>query len=83
MSAIAQFEQALIVERTRAGLATARVQGRAGGNPALLSRDPAVLGRIAVAREHTRCTALLPDADAWLVAGYVPSSPFIYRIGTG
>jgi len=32
MGAIAQFERALIVERTKAGLAAARAQGRVGGN---------------------------------------------------
>ena len=34
MGVIAQFERALMVERTKAGLAAA--QGRVGGNPALL-----------------------------------------------
>jgi DNA invertase Pin-like site-specific DNA recombinase len=66
MGAIAQFERALIVERTKAGLATARAQGRVGGNPALRSRDPVVLGKIAASRAQTRLAALLPDADAWL-----------------
>jgi DNA invertase Pin-like site-specific DNA recombinase len=59
MGAIAQFERALIIERTTAGLAAAHAQGRVGGNPALRSRDPAVLGRIAAAREQTRLAALL------------------------
>jgi len=66
MGAIAQFERALIVERTKAGLAAARAQGRVGGNPALRSRDPAVLGKVAAARAQTRLAALLPGADAWL-----------------
>jgi DNA invertase Pin-like site-specific DNA recombinase len=65
MGAIAQFERALIVERTKAGLATARARGRVGGNPALRRRDPAVLGKIAAMREQTRLAALLPDADVW------------------
>jgi DNA invertase Pin-like site-specific DNA recombinase len=67
MGAIAQFERALIVERTKAGLAAARAQGRVGGNPALRSRDPTVLRKIATAREQTRLATLLPSADAWLV----------------
>jgi DNA invertase Pin-like site-specific DNA recombinase len=66
MGAIAQFERALIVERTKAGLTAARAQGRVGGNPALQSRDPAVLRKIATAREQTRLADLLPGADAWL-----------------
>ncbi len=66
MGAIAQFERALIVERTKAALASARAQGRVGGNPALRSRDPAVLRKIATARAQTRLAALLPGADGWL-----------------
>src|SRR4051794_12641635 len=38
----------------------------ASADPALRSRDPAVLGRIAAAREQTKLAALLPGADAWL-----------------
>ena len=37
-----------------------------GGNPALRSRDPAALGKIAAACGQTRLAALLPGADAWL-----------------
>jgi DNA invertase Pin-like site-specific DNA recombinase len=66
MGAIAEFERSLIVERTKAGLAAARAQGRVGGNPALRTRDPVVLRKIAAAREQTRLAALLPTADAWL-----------------
>jgi DNA invertase Pin-like site-specific DNA recombinase len=33
VGAIAQFERSLIVERTKAGLASARAQGRVGGQP--------------------------------------------------
>jgi DNA invertase Pin-like site-specific DNA recombinase len=66
MGAIAQFERALIVERTKAGLSAARARGRVGGNPALRSRDPAVLRRITAGRAQTRLAALLPGADAWL-----------------
>jgi hypothetical protein len=53
MGAIAQFERALIVERTKAGLAAARAQNRVGGNSALHSCAE-VLRRIAAGREQTR-----------------------------
>lgn len=66
MGAIAQFERSLIVERTKAGLAAAKAQGRVGGNPALRSQDPEVIRKIVVAREQTRLATLLPGADAWL-----------------
>jgi DNA invertase Pin-like site-specific DNA recombinase len=38
-SALAEFERALIRERTRAGLAAAKRMGRTGGRPAKLSED--------------------------------------------
>ncbi len=41
-SALAQFERRLIQERTKAGLAAARVRGRTGGRPALKAFDPKV-----------------------------------------
>jgi DNA invertase Pin-like site-specific DNA recombinase len=57
MWVIAQFERAPILKRPKAGLAAARAQSRVGGNPALRSRDPAVLGRITAVREQTRLAA--------------------------
>ena len=40
--ALAQFERALIVERTRAGLASARARGRKGGRRRIEADDPRV-----------------------------------------
>ena len=37
--ALAEFERTLIRERTRAGLAAARIRGRQGGRPRVLSED--------------------------------------------
>ncbi|MEP3479738.1 MAG: recombinase family protein [Fuerstiella sp.] len=42
-AALAQFERALIVERTNAGLSAARARGRFGGRPKLSPRDPRIL----------------------------------------
>ncbi|EJG5926754.1 recombinase family protein, partial [Salmonella enterica] len=39
MSALAEMERELIVERTNAGLAAARAQGRIGGRPSAFSPD--------------------------------------------
>lgn len=39
MSALAEMERELIVERTRAGLAAARAKGRIGGRRPKLSRE--------------------------------------------
>jgi DNA invertase Pin-like site-specific DNA recombinase len=46
MGALAEFERALIVERTRAGLAAARKRGKALGRPRKLTAD-----QVAHARE--------------------------------
>ncbi len=40
LGAAAEFERALIRERTKAGLASARAKGRVGGNPGLRAKDP-------------------------------------------
>lgn len=39
MSALAEMERELIVERTRAGLAAAREQGRIGGRPRVMTTE--------------------------------------------
>ncbi len=47
MSALAEMERELIVERTLAGLAVARAQGRVGGRPAALTQnDREQIGRL-------------------------------------
>ncbi|MGL5824962.1 MAG: recombinase family protein [Nocardioides sp.] len=46
MAALAEAERALIVERTRAGLAAARAAGRRGGRPTVMTLD-----RLTVARQ--------------------------------
>ena len=66
LGAAAEFERALIRERTRAGLAAARARGRVGGNPALKSRDPAALRRLAAARRAAGLAGLIADAGSWL-----------------
>jgi len=66
LGAVAEFERALIRERTLAGLAAARARGRVGGNPRLKARDPAALARLAEARRTAHLAALLPGAEVWL-----------------
>ena len=45
LGSIAEFERELIIERTRAGLTTARDAGRVGGRPRALSRERLVAVR--------------------------------------
>lgn len=78
LGAVAEFERALIRERTRAGLAAARARGRRGGNPGLTARDPAMIARLARAREEARLARALPSAEAWIgtVRRLRPASPW-------
>ena len=66
LGAAAEFERALIRERTRAGLAAARARGRIGGNPALRARDPAARAHLAAARRAAALASLIADAETWL-----------------
>jgi len=55
-SALAQFEQRLIQERTRAGLSAARARGRKGGWKPLPSTDPKVFTAFLMIRRPPRST---------------------------
>lgn len=66
LGAVAEFERALIRERTLAGLAAARAQGRAGGNPRLKAREPEALARLAAARRAAGLAGALLEAEAWI-----------------
>ncbi len=66
LGAAAEFERALIRERTRAGLAAARARGRVGGNPGLRARLPEAIRRVAAARRQQALEALIAGAESWL-----------------
>lgn len=53
MAALAEMERALLVERTKDGLAAARRRGRAGGRPRALTDEQVALARHLVASGHS------------------------------
>ncbi|MEN3753719.1 recombinase family protein [Mangrovibacter sp. SLW1] len=62
MGALAEMERELIVERTRAGLAAAREEGRIGGRrPKLSPEQWAQAGRLIAAGESRKTVALIFD----------------------
>ena len=62
MGALAEMERELIVERTRAGLAAAREQGRVGGRrPKLTPEQWAQAGRLIDAGESRQRVAIIYD----------------------
>ena len=66
LGAAAEFERALIRERTKAGLASARSHGRVGGNPGLRAGDPAALRKLRLARFDSYMDALTESAQDWV-----------------
>jgi DNA invertase Pin-like site-specific DNA recombinase len=53
LGALAEFERALIVERTQAGLAAARTRGRTGGRPPTLTPEKAEAAQALIAAGRT------------------------------
>jgi DNA invertase Pin-like site-specific DNA recombinase len=66
LGAAAEFERALIRERTKAGLASARTKGRVGGNPGLRSGDVDALRKIRLARLDGYMAQLNATATDWV-----------------
>ena len=66
LGAAAEFERALIRERTKAGLMSARREGRVGGNPGLRTRDPAALRKVRLARQDGYIDRLHEAAQDWV-----------------
>jgi DNA invertase Pin-like site-specific DNA recombinase len=66
LGAAAEFERALIRERTVAGLDSARRKGRVGGNPGLREKDPTALRRLRAGQEEARIRKLLDTTELWV-----------------
>lgn len=60
-AALAEFERALIVERTRAGLASARARGRHGGRPFKMTPAKLRLAQAAMGQPETRVADLCAE----------------------
>jgi DNA invertase Pin-like site-specific DNA recombinase len=66
LGAAAEFERALIRERTMAGLVSARSKGRIGDNPDPRARDPAALRKARLARSDGYTERLNETAQEWV-----------------
>jgi len=79
LGAAAEFERALIRERTRAGLQSARAQGRIGGNPGLRAGDPRAIRKVVQgAARQLPLTGLNETSADWvpLVRRHRPDMPW-------
>ena len=66
LGSVAEFERALIRERTLAGMIVAKRNGKRAGNPGLMNRDPEALARVTQARDQIRTNAVLETAHDYL-----------------
>ena len=66
LGAAAEFERALIRERTKAGLRSAKAAGRIGGNPGLKAGDPVAIRKARAARVESHFQKLNATADQWV-----------------
>jgi len=66
LGAAAEFERALIRERTKAGLRSARAEGRVGGNPGLKARDAGAIRKARAARVESHFQKLNDSAEQWV-----------------
>ncbi|WP_409307831.1 recombinase family protein [Pectobacterium sp. B1J-3] len=75
MGALAEMERALIVERTRAGLAAARARGRIGGRPqALTLEDREMITRLLDNGQTRQQIAIIYDVGISTIYKYFPAS---------
>ena len=66
LGAAAEFERALIIERTKAGVAAAARAGRLPGNPGLRARDPATTQQLAAYRRARHLERAQQALAPWL-----------------
>lgn len=66
LGAFAEFERALIRERTRAGLKAAVARGAQPGNPRMRARDPAAVSQIRYGHRERHLHELLDGRHRWL-----------------
>lgn len=66
LGAAAEFERALIRERTKAGPASARAKGRVGGNLEFRAKDPTALRKVRLARQEGYMEPQNETAQDWV-----------------
>jgi DNA invertase Pin-like site-specific DNA recombinase len=66
LGAVAQLERALISDRSKAGLASARARGRVGGNPGVRAGDPAAIAKIVKSMDETYVTRLIDGMEVFM-----------------
>jgi DNA invertase Pin-like site-specific DNA recombinase len=66
LGAVAQLEWALIADRSKAGLASARIRGRVGGNPGVRAGNPAAIAKIVKSMDETYVNRLIDSMETFM-----------------
>lgn len=66
LGAFAEFERALIRERTRAGIKAAVARGAKPGNPKMRARDAAAIAEIRISHNERHLNELIDGRQRWL-----------------
>lgn len=66
IGAVAEFELAMIGERTKDGVEAARRRGRVGGNPRLKAGDPDAIQQLREIKNDAFLKKLIATADTWM-----------------
>ena len=66
LGAVAQLERALIADRSKAGLASARARGKIGGNPGVRAGNPTAIAKIVKAMDETYVTRLIDGMETFM-----------------
>lgn len=83
LGAFAEFERALIRERTKAGIQVAVARGKQPGNPKMRARDPIAIGMMKATLADRYLEGLLATKSAWLptVERLRPAFPWSVILG--
>lgn len=84
----AEFERALILEKTKAGLRSTRAEGRVGGNPGLIARDAGAIRKARAALVESHFQKLNASAEQWVpevhrLRPYVPWEDVLGVVNSG
>jgi DNA invertase Pin-like site-specific DNA recombinase len=66
LGAVAQLERALIADRSKTGLLSAKARGRVGGNPGVRAGDPAAIAKIVKSMDETYVTRLIDSMETFM-----------------
>lgn len=80
MSALAEMERELIVERTLAGLAAARAKGRIGGRPTAFTNDEKeIIHQLIINGRNRQQLAIIYDVGISTIYKHFPANTDRYR----